>query len=91
MERVGFKTQERSYLAYLKEHGIDIYKRPQGQESPYSMDANLLHISYEGLILEDPSKEPDEAMWLWTNSQRRHQDTPEYIEIEYKKWRPNSY
>ncbi len=48
----------------LKEHGIDFTKEPTGAESPYSRDAILLHISYEGLILEDPSKEPDEAMWL---------------------------
>ncbi len=52
------------------------------------MDANLLHISYEGLILEDPSKEPDEAMWLWTNSPEEAPDTPEYIEIEYKNGDP---
>jgi len=75
-------------LAYAKEHGIDITKKQQGQESPYSMDANLLHISYEGLILEDPSKEPDEAMWLWTNSPEEAPDTPEYIEIEYKNGDP---
>jgi len=75
-------------LEYAKKHGIDITKKQQGQESPYSMDANLLHISYEGLILEDPSKEPDESMWLWTNSPEEAPDTPEYIEIEYKKGDP---
>jgi argininosuccinate synthase len=52
------------------------------------MDANLLHISYEGLILEDPSKEPDEAMWLWTNSPEEAPDKAEYITIEYKKGDP---
>ena len=75
-------------LAYAKEHGIDIAKKRQGQESPYSMDANLLHISYEGLILEDPSVEPDEAMWLWTNSPEEAPDEPEYITISYKKGDP---
>ncbi len=75
-------------LAYAEKHGIDITKKKQGQDSPYSMDANLLHISYEGLILEDPSKEPDEAMWLWTNSPEEAPDKPEYITIEYKKGDP---
>ncbi len=75
-------------LAYAKEHGIDIAKKKQGQESPYSMDANLLHISYEGLILEDPSIEPDEAMWLWTNSLEVAPNEPEYITISYKKGDP---
>ncbi len=75
-------------LAYARKHGIDIAKKRQGQESPYSMDANLLHISYEGLILEDPSKEPDEEMWLWTNSPENAPDRAEYISIEYKNGDP---
>ncbi len=77
-------------LAYAEQHGIDITKKKQGQESPYSMDANLLHISYEGLVLEDPSKEPDEAMWLWTNSPENAPDKAEYISIEYKNGDPIS-
>ncbi len=77
-------------LAYAEQHGIDITKKKQGQESPYSMDANLLHISYEGLVLEDPSKEPDEAMWLWTNSPENAPDNAEYISIEYKNGDPIS-
>ena len=75
-------------LAYAEDHGIDIAKKKQGQESPYSMDANLLHISYEGLVLEDPSKEPDEAMWLWTTSPENAPDKPEYISIDYKNGDP---
>jgi argininosuccinate synthase len=75
-------------LDYAQKHGIDISKKKQGQESPYSMDANLLHISYEGLKLEDPSVEPDEEMWLWTNSPENAPDKPEYITIEYKKGDP---
>ena len=74
-------------LAYAEEHGIKIEKQ-QGQKSPYSMDANLLHISYEGLVLEDPSKEPDEDMWLWTVSPENAPDKAEYISIEYKNGDP---
>ncbi len=54
------------------------------------MDANLLHISYEGQILEDPSVEPEESMWLWTNSPEKAPDTPEYITIGYKSGDPIS-
>ena len=53
-----------------------------------SMDANLLHISYEGGILEDPWNEPEEDMWRWTNSPEKAPDEPEYIEIEYKNGDP---
>jgi argininosuccinate synthase len=52
------------------------------------MDANLLHISYEGQILEDPNAEPEEDMWLWTNSPEEAPDHPEYITIEYKNGDP---
>ncbi len=48
------------------------------------MDANLLHISYEGQILEDPNVEPKDDMWLWTNSPEEAPDTPEYITIGFK-------
>jgi len=70
-------------LAYAEKHGIPIQKH--GKKSPYSMDANLLHISYEGGILEDPWAEPEEDMWRWTNSPEKAPDKPEYIEIEFKK------
>lgn len=75
-------------LAYAETHGINIEKKKQGQSSPYSMDANLLHISYEGLVLEDPSKEPEEAMWLWTTNPENAPDQAEYITIEYKNGDP---
>jgi len=75
-------------LAYAEAHGIDIAKKKQGQSSPYSMDANLLHISYEGLVLEDPNKEPDEAMWLWSISPEEAPDEAEYISIDYKNGDP---
>ncbi len=73
-------------LAYAAEHGIKIEKK--GKKSPYSMDANLLHISYEGGILEDPNAEPEESMWLWSNSPENAPDEAEYIEIGYKNGDP---
>jgi argininosuccinate synthase len=68
-------------LKYASEHGIKIEKK-QGK-SPYSMDANLLHISYEGLQLEDPNMEPEESMWKWTVSPQNAPDEAEYIDVEY--------
>ena len=70
-------------LAYAEKHGIPIQKH--GKKSPYSMDANLLHISYEGGILEDPWAEPEEDMWRWTVSPEKAPNTPEYIEIDFEK------
>lgn len=75
-------------LAYAAEHGIKI--EMSGKKSPYSMDANLLHISYEGGILEDPAAEPEESMWRWTVSPQNAPDEPEYIEIGYEKGDPIS-
>jgi len=51
-------------LAYAEQHGIPVEMK-RGTKSPYSMDANLLHISYEGGVLEDPWSEPEEEMWRW--------------------------
>lgn len=73
-------------LAYAAEHGIKIDGK--GKKSPYSMDANLLHISYEGGILEDPNAEPEEAMWLWSVSPEEAPDKAEYITIGYKNGDP---
>ncbi len=73
-------------LKYAEEHGIKIDR--QGKKSPYSMDANLLHISYEGGILENPNAEPEESMWRWTVSPEKAPDEPEYIKIEYKNGDP---
>ncbi len=75
-------------LAYAEQHGIQIEKK--GKKSPYSMDANLLHISYEGGILEDPAAEPEKSMWLWTTAPEDAPDAPEYIEIGYKNGDPVS-
>ncbi len=69
-------------LAYAEEHGIEIDRK--GKKSPYSMDANLLHISYEGMVLEDPNAEPEEDMWLWSVSPEAAPDKAEYITITYK-------
>jgi argininosuccinate synthase len=76
-------------LAYAAEHGIKIEMNGQ-KKSPYSTDANLLHISYEGGILEDPAAEPEESMWKWTTSPQNAPDVPEYIEIGYEKGDPVS-
>jgi argininosuccinate synthase len=75
-------------LAYAEKHGIPIEKH--GKKSPYSMDANLLHISYEGGILEDPWAEPEESMWRWSVSPEKAPNTPEYIEIRFENGDPVS-
>ncbi|MGD9096190.1 MAG: argininosuccinate synthase, partial [Chromatiales bacterium] len=56
-----------------------------GKKSPYSMDANLLHISYEGGILEDPWAEPEEEMWRWSVSPEAAPDEPTYVTLTYEK------
>ena len=71
-------------MAYAEQHGIPVEMK-RGKKSPYSMDANLLHISYEGGILEDPWAEPEEDMWRWTVSPESAPDKAEYIELEYNK------
>jgi argininosuccinate synthase len=71
-------------LDYAEEHGIPVEMK-QGKKSPYSMDANSLHISYEGGILEDPWAEPEESMWRWSVSPEAAPDTPTYIELSYEK------
>lgn len=71
-------------LAYADTHGIEIEQK-RGKKSPYSMDANLLHISYEGGILEDPWAEPEEDMWRWTVSPEAAPDKATYIELTYEK------
>jgi len=78
-----------SLLEYAEKNGISVEgKRKSG--SPYSMDANLLHISYEGGELEDPWCEPENDMWRWTVSVEAAPDTGEYIEIEFEKGDPIS-
>lgn len=75
-------------LSYAESAGIPIEKKPN--KSPYSMDANLLHISYEGQILEDPNAEPEESMWRWTTSPLDAPDSAEEITIGFKNGDPIS-
>jgi len=75
-------------LAYAEQHGIPVEMKHKAGGSPYSMDANLLHISYEGRHLEDPAAEPEEDMWRWTVSPEKAPDAPEYIELEYERGDP---
>ena len=70
-------------LTYCAENNIPVEKK-RGTKSPYSMDANLLHISYEGDVLENPSAEPEEDMWLWSLSPEAAPDVATYIELEYE-------
>ena len=72
-------------MAYAAEHGIEVDFAKAGKKSPYSMDANLLHISYEGDILEDPWNEPEEDMWRWSVSPEKAPDQPTYLELSYEK------
>jgi argininosuccinate synthase len=72
-------------LAYADKHRIPVdYKKRKGG-APYSMDANLLHISYEGGILEDPSFEPEDSMWRITVSPEKAPNKPEYVELTYAR------
>jgi len=75
-------------MAYAEKNGIEIDYQKQGKKSPYSMDANLLHISYEGDILEDPWNEPEDDMWRWSVSPEEAPDQPTYIELTYEKGDP---
>jgi argininosuccinate synthase len=73
-------------LAYADKHKIPVdFKKRKGGGAPYSMDANLLHISYEGGILEDPNFEPEESMWRITVSPEKAPNKPEYVELDYLK------
>ena len=70
-------------LAYAEAAGIPIEMKHKQGGAPYSMDANLLHISFEGRHLEDPKAEAEEAMWRWTVSPENAPDTPQYIDVEF--------
>jgi argininosuccinate synthase len=75
-------------LAYADQHGIPVdYKKRKG-EAPYSMDANLLHISFEGGVLEDPSRAPAEDMWRLTVSPEKAPARPEFVEIDFERGDP---
>ncbi len=72
-------------LAYAEKHGIPIEMKHKQGGSPYSMDANLLHISFEGRHLENPAAEAEESMWRWTVSPEAAPDAAEYVDLEFEK------
>ena len=75
-------------LAYAEKHGIPVEMKHKQGGAPYSMDANLLHISFEGRHLENPNAEAEESMWRWTVSPEKAPDQAEVIEIEFKQGDP---
>ncbi|NQX88799.1 MAG: argininosuccinate synthase [Halioglobus sp.] len=72
-----------SLMAYCKDRNIPVDFARAKKKSPYSMDANLLHISYEGDVLEDPWSEPEEDMWRWSVSPETAPDQPTFIELDF--------
>jgi len=70
-------------LAYAEKHGIPVEMKHRAGGSPYSMDANLLHISYEGRHLEDPAAAPEESMWRWSLSPQEAPDKAESVELGF--------
>ena len=72
-------------LGYARKHGIPVEGRRTKGGAPYSMDANLLHVSYEGGVLEDPDFEPEESMWRLTVSPEKAPNRPEYVELTYRR------
>jgi argininosuccinate synthase len=85
-------TSRETLMAYCEQHNIPVDFITQNKEgaknkkkSPYSMDANLLHISYEGGVLEDPWTECEESMWRWSVSPEKAPDKITYIDLTYEK------
>jgi argininosuccinate synthase len=72
-------------LAYADRHSIPVDFKKRKGGAPYSMDANLLHISYEGGILEDPDYAPEESMWRITVAPEKALATPQVVELEYRQ------
>jgi argininosuccinate synthase len=82
--RIWDLTSREKLMQYAETHGIPVdFKK--GKKSPYSMDANLLHISYEGGVLEDPWLEPEDDMWRWSVAPQAAPDKPTVIELTYSK------
>jgi argininosuccinate synthase len=77
-------------MSYAEQHGIAVEMKHKQGGSPYSMDANLLHISYEGRHLENPAAEAEDSMWRWTASPEQAPDVAEYLDIEYVNGDPVS-
>ncbi len=82
-------TSRETLLAYCEQHNIPVEQK-RGKKSPYSMDANLLHISYEGAVLEDPWAEPEEDMWRWSVSPEAAPDQAEEIILGFRNGDPVS-
>ncbi|MCC6713909.1 MAG: argininosuccinate synthase, partial [Gammaproteobacteria bacterium] len=80
-------TSREKLLAYANRHRIPVEMK-RGKRSPYSMDANLLHISYEGAVLENPWKEAEPTMWRWTVAPERAPARPTHIEITFHRGDP---
>jgi argininosuccinate synthase len=78
-------TSRESLMAYCEQHNIPVDYAGGKKKSPYSMDANLLHISFEGGILEDPWAEAEDDMWRWSVSPEAAPDKPQYLELSYEK------
>ncbi|CAM3973464.1 argininosuccinate synthase [Psychrobacter arenosus] len=78
-------SSRESLMQYAEERNIPIDFASNKKKSPYSMDANLLHISYEGGILEDPYAEAEDDMWRWSVSPEQAPDEAQYLELEYEK------
>jgi argininosuccinate synthase len=85
--RIWDLNSRQKLVDFAKTHGIPV---PVTKAKPYSMDANLLHISYEGGILEDPWAEPDEDMFMWTKSPKNAPDEPSYVEIDFEHGDPKA-
>ena len=77
-------TSRETLMAYAVKHAIPVEMK-RGKKSPYSMDANLLHISYEGGVLEDPWAEPEEDMWRWSIAPNKAPNKATSVELTYKK------
>jgi argininosuccinate synthase len=75
----------RKLLKYAEDAGIAVDMKHKNGGAPYSMDANLLHISFEGRHLENPSAEAEESMWRWTCRPEAAPDQAEYLDIEYER------
>ena len=80
-------TSRTALMNFAETHGISV---PTTPARPYSTDRNLLHISYEGGILEDPWKTPDEDMFILSVSPRNAPDTPEVVEITFENGNPTA-
>jgi len=83
--RIWDLNSRQKLVAYAQEHSIPV---PVTKKNPYSSDENLLHISFEGGILEDPWNEPDEDMFKLTVAPEKAPDTPTYIEIDFERGTP---